>query len=102
MERLRVLHLEDNAYDAELVQAAIRASNWQCEVVRVDTKDGFVGALDQGPYDLIISDFRLPGFDGKTALSIARNRAPETPFIFVSGTLGEDAAIESLTSGATD
>src|SRR5262245_33692780 len=71
------------------------------EIVRVDTEAKFLEALDT-PVDLIISDYTLPCFDGKTALKLARERRPDVPFIFVSGTIGEEVAIDSLLSGATD
>src|SRR5262249_11843211 len=74
----------------------------QCEVERVENEPGFCTAIDSGGFDLIISDFSVPGFDGKSALNIARKRAPDIPFIFVSGTIGEVAAIDALVAGATD
>src|SRR5262245_56032259 len=71
------------------------------EIVRVDTEAKFLEALDT-PVDLIISDYTLPSFDGRAAFKIARERRPDVPFIFVSGTIGEEVAIDSLLSGATD
>jgi two-component system cell cycle sensor histidine kinase/response regulator CckA len=99
---LRILHLEDNALDAELLLTTLRDAEILCTAVRVDSKQDFVAALNRDAYDLIISDFSLPSFDGKSALEIARQRCPETPFIFVSGTLGEEAAVDMLLAGATD
>jgi len=72
------------------------------EFLRVETRAGFIAALEQKSFDLIFSDFTMPGFDGREALSIARQKCPDTPFLFVSGTIGEDTAIETLKSGATD
>jgi len=99
---LRLLHLEDNAKDAELVSALLSEDGIQCELTRVYNKEGFIQALEKGEFDLILCDYNLPSFDGKTALEIARRRHPDTPFIFVSGTIGEERAIEALKSGATD
>lgn len=100
--RLRILHLEDDPLDAELVQTTLTARDIVCDVVLVDTREQFVMALEGGEFDLVLADFALPGFDGMGALAIVRERYPATPFVFVSGRLGEEAAIESLKSGATD
>jgi PAS domain S-box-containing protein len=100
--KLRVLHLEDNAADAALCFETLASAGLNCDIVRVDSGTGFSSALEKSKFDLIISDFSLPGFDGKSALSLARTNHPDTPFIFVSGTIGEDTAIDSLVSGATD
>jgi PAS domain S-box-containing protein len=99
---MRILNLEDNQPDAELNAAMISARWPHCEFVRVETREGFVAALEQDNFDLIISDFTMPGFGGREALALARKQCPETPFIFVSGTIGEDAAIEAVKNGATD
>ena len=99
---LRILNLEDNVADAELNQAMLSARWPRCELVRVDSREHFVQALDQGGFDLILSDYTMPGFDGQSALGLARKKCPAVPFLFVSGTIGEDAAIEALKNGATD
>ena len=99
---LRILNLEDNANDAELNQAMIAARWPASELVRVASRADFHAALDQGGYDLILSDYTMPGFDGGEALALARAKRPEVPFLFVSGTIGEEAAIEALKHGATD
>ena len=99
---LRILHLEDNLIDAELLQARLQSGGVNCAIKRVDTREAFQGALAQGQFDLIISDFSLPAFNGKEALVMARQQRPEVPFIFVSGTIGEEAAVEALKHGATD
>ncbi len=101
-DRLRILHLEDDPADAELVRAALDAGGIDSDVHLLATRDEFVAALDQGGIDLVLADFALPTFDGMSALAIVRERDPDLPFVFVSGRLGEDAAIESLKSGATD
>ena len=99
---LDILYLEDNALDAELVQATLAAEDIQTELLRVETQADFVAALEHGGFDLILSDYNLPGFDGISALALAREKRPEVPFIFISGSLGEERAIETLKSGATD
>jgi PAS domain S-box-containing protein len=99
---LRILHLEDDPADAELVQATLAAEELGCHFLGVATREEFVAALEDGGFDLILADFALPGFDGMTALAIVRERHPDLPFIFVSGRLGEETAIESLRNGATD
>ena len=68
----------------------------------VETEESFTAALEEFSPDIILSDFSMPGFDGMAALAIARESAPDTPFIFVSGTIGEEYAIRALKSGATD
>jgi diguanylate cyclase (GGDEF)-like protein/PAS domain S-box-containing protein len=102
MDRLRVLHLEDNDSDAALVAALLRKDGLDCQVLRVETRAEFEAALRDASLDLIISDYTLPGFDGLAALQIARSRRPEIPFLFLSGTIGEDRAVESLKGGASD
>src|SRR5437867_10899589 len=97
----RILHLEDNPKDAELLCATLDAAGLSCEIVCVETEEAFRRALE-GSFDLIISDYALPSFDGRSALAIARERRPDIPFIFLSGTLGEEAAVDTLLSGATD
>jgi two-component system cell cycle sensor histidine kinase/response regulator CckA len=99
---LDILYLEDNALDAELVRATLAAEDIQTELLRVETQVDFVAALERGGFDLILSDYNLPGFDGISALAIAQEKCPQIPFIFVSGSLGEERAIETLKSGATD
>jgi PAS domain S-box-containing protein len=98
---LRILHLEDSARDAELTEAMISARWPDCHFVRVDTREDFLAALE-GDVDLILSDYTMPGFSGRDALMIAREKRPEIPFLFVSGTIGEDTAVEALKNGATD
>jgi len=101
-EPLRVLHLEDNPDDAELIRLRLQAAGFACRVTVVESRDQFVAALEKADYDLILSDFTIPSFDGASALALALAAAPEVPFIFVSGTIGEDRAVECLVNGATD
>jgi PAS domain S-box-containing protein len=99
---LRILHLEDSAADAELVRGLLQDEGLSCSVTCVKTKQDYQAELEMGAFDLILSDYSLPRFDGLTALAMARNQHPEKPVIFVSGTMGEEAAVESLKRGATD
>jgi two-component system, cell cycle sensor histidine kinase and response regulator CckA len=99
---LRILHLEDDPTDAALIQSTLKVGGITCETTRVQTHDDFVAALDGVGIDLILSDFTLPAFDGLSALKIAQTIHPDLPVIFVSGTLGEQRAINSLRSGAAD
>jgi PAS domain S-box-containing protein len=99
---LRVLHLEDDVRDRELVQAALEAEGIPVELTRVETEQDFVATLHRGGSDVILADYTLPSFDGLSALRIAQQQVPNVPFLFVSGTLGEDVAIEALKTGATD
>ncbi len=99
---VRILHLEDNENDHVLVREMLRAEGLACEFVTVKTREDFDSVLRQSKYDLIVSDYTLPSFDGLSALSLAREVCPETPFIFFSGTIGEEAAVESLKNGAVD
>src|SRR5687768_16190293 len=80
----------------------LRTGGLSFQAKRVETRDEFLREIEHNPPDLILSDHGLPGFDGFTALAIARDRCPETPFIFVTGSMGEELAIDSLRSGATD
>jgi two-component system, cell cycle sensor histidine kinase and response regulator CckA len=98
---LYILHLEDNLNDATLIQSTLKDGGIICEMTRVETHNEFILALDLG-FDLIISDYTLPTFDGLSALKIAHEVQPDLPVIFVSSTLGEERAIEALKSGATD
>src|SRR6266404_943361 len=100
--QLRILHLEDEIMDCELLRAMLEQEKIVAEVDRVETREQFLGALEVGGYDVIISDYKLPSFDGLAALSLAREYQPKVPFILLSGTIGEEAAIESLRNGATD
>jgi two-component system cell cycle sensor histidine kinase/response regulator CckA len=99
---IRILHLEDSIKDAELVQAMLADDGIVCEIMRVESRGEFESALIQGGFDLIISDFTLPSYDGLSALTLAKTRCPDVPFIFFSGTIGEETAIDAVTSGATD
>jgi signal transduction histidine kinase len=100
--RLRVLHLEDSVDDAKLVEAALRKDGVMADVVRVDTRAAFEAALRTGAFDLILADYNLPAFDGAAAQQMASACCPGLPFIFVSGSIGEEHAIDRVKAGATD
>ena len=99
---LRFLHLEDNPLDADLVMATLTESGLACTANRVETRSAFLAALKEGTYDLILADYSLPGFDGMSALALARQHAPDIPFLFVSALIGEELAIDAMHQGATD
>jgi len=99
---IHILHLEDNVAHAELTKIALRDSGFIFTSCRVETKEEFIQQLATRPPDLILSDYTLPTFDGLAALRIAQVTTPEVPFIFITGTMGEEVAIETMKIGATD
>jgi signal transduction histidine kinase len=99
--RVRLVHLEDDESDRELVARTLRAEGIDCAVVQAECREDFERALDDPP-DLILSDYSIPGFGGDEAQNMARSRCPDVPFMFVSGSIGEERAVERLRSGATD
>jgi PAS domain S-box-containing protein/diguanylate cyclase (GGDEF)-like protein len=101
-EQLRLVVAEDDDTDAMLIARNLARGGVKCTMHRVQTESDFVDALHEVKPDVIISDFSMPQFDGRRALEIAVVRAPETPFLFVSGTIGEQRAIDALRCGATD
>lgn len=102
-DRLKILILEDEVTDAELCERELARAGIACELHRVDHRPAFEAALRELGPDLIISDFSLPtAFDGLHALELARVHLPDVPFVFVSGTIGEERAVEAMKRGATD
>jgi PAS domain S-box-containing protein len=99
---MKILHLEDDARDAALVRAILDTELPGCAITLVVTKTDFLAALASGGHELILSDFKLPGFSGLEALQLVCVHAPDVPFIFVSGTIGEERAIEAVQAGAAD
>jgi two-component system, cell cycle sensor histidine kinase and response regulator CckA len=99
---LRILHLEDDPNDASLVESTLESEGIPCATICVQSRDHFVAALESGGIDLILSDFSLPVFDGFSAIATVRAGWPDLPVILVSGSMGEQRAIDSLKSGATD
>ncbi len=101
-KELHILLLEDNPSHAELVEQVMREGGIRFSLTRVETREAFQQELETTPPDLILSDYALPSFDGCTALAITKEKKPGIPFIFVTGTMGEEVAIETLKNGATD
>jgi PAS domain S-box-containing protein len=99
---LRILCVEDDQTDAEMNGDLLEAAGLVCEITRVETETAMRDFLAQANPDLILADYTLPSFDGLSALKVAKSVCPEVPFLFVSGTLGEEVAIEALRTGATD
>ena len=99
---LHILILEDDNADAELIKHELRKANITFTSKCVETREAFQENLEDFAPDLILADYTLPSFDGYSALRIVKEKCPDVPFIFVSGTIGEDIAIESLKNGATD
>jgi DNA-binding NarL/FixJ family response regulator len=101
-KNLSILILEDVPTDAELVQFELKESGTNFTARCATDKASFLKALDELPPDIILSDYSLPSFDGRAALKLAASKCPEVPFIFVSGAIGEETAVELLKQGATD
>ena len=99
---LQILVLEDVSADVVLIDHELRRGGFDFQTKRVETREDFINEIEQNPPDLILSDHGLPAFDGFSALAIAKDKCPDTPFIFVTGSMGEEVAIDSLRSGATD
>jgi signal transduction histidine kinase len=96
------LHLEDNRIDRELIELTLRSEGFEPEIEPVQGRDDFLAALGSQSFDLVLADYRLPQYDGSSALEAALRISPDTPFILVSGTMGEEVAVESMKGGATD
>jgi PAS domain S-box-containing protein len=101
-KNLKVLVLEDEPTDVVLINHELRRAGLAFQTTRVQTRQAFVQALQQQPPDLILSDSALPEFSGFSALAIAKDLCPDIPFIFVTGSMGEEKAVQILKSGATD
>jgi len=99
---LRILHVEDNRADAELTQELLETGGFACDITRVETEPCLREALRESEFDLVLADYTLPGFDGQSALRIVLEQRPDLPVIFLSGTMGEEVAIDALKLGATD
>ncbi len=102
MKTLNILHIEDSKDDSELIRRLLNDNGIPCEVTRIETRAEVFDELEKNSFDLILADCKLPNFSGLRALEIAHALKPEIPFVFVSGTIGEETAIESLRNGATD
>src|SRR5579863_1323933 len=99
---LRILHLEDDPADAELIQQRLVANNLNPLIVRAASHAEFSAALKEEQIDLILADIRLNGYNGFAALEHARKEAPGIPFIFLSGSLDDESATRAIQQGATD
>jgi signal transduction histidine kinase len=99
---LRFIHLESNPADAALIATTLRDAGILCQLKQAQTREEFLAALRQEGFSLILADTAVPGFDGATALSLARTLHPDVPFLFVSDTQGEEFAIDMMQHGATD
>lgn len=102
VKKIRILMLEDSPADAELIERELTRGNIPHRLLRVDTEEAFLKGLREYAPDLIFTDYRLPSFNGLEALALASRELPDTPCIFISGVMGEEAAIETLKEGATD
>src|SRR5947209_5799843 len=101
-QRIRILHLEDERDFSELVKSLLQKDGIQAEIVLAANRNEFETAFAREQFDLILADYLLPDCNGLQALGCVRSRDAEIPFLLVSGTIGEEAAIESLKTGATD
>ena len=99
---LHILHVEDSADDALFTDRQLKSGGLNCSIKRVETREEFEKELDRQPLDVILCDFSMPQFNGLAALKFARKKRPDVPFIFLSGTIGEELAVEALREGATD
>src|SRR5579864_402913 len=98
---MRILHLEDDADFSELVRSLLEKEGIAAEIMLVGSREAFESASTKD-YDVVLADYMIPGYSGLEALRYFRKRCAETPFLLVSGTIGEQAAIDSLKNGATD
>ena len=101
-EKLKILNLEDNPNDHELIRAKLDEEGIEHEITRVETREAFIDEIEKGGLDLILADNKLPTFDGLSALEIVKEKGVDIPFIFVTGSMGEELAVETLKRGATD
>src|SRR5512134_8160 len=99
---LKVLLIEDSPDDADLTMLQLRRGGWEIEYLRVDSRDALRSALKERSWDIILSDFSLPGFSGEEALRLVRETGLDTPFIIISNTFGEEAAVAMMRAGAQD
>lgn len=101
-KKIRILHLEDSLSDSELIRSLIESGGIEHEYLFANNEKDFLNILETENIDLILSDYNLPDYNGNEALKAVKEKYSHIPFIFVSGMMGEDAAIHSLLNGATD
>ncbi|QBQ55491.1 response regulator [Nitrosococcus wardiae] len=99
---IRILHLEDSPRDAEIIQDKLETSDLECNILSLDSREHFEATVAKESFDLILCDYNFPGYDGFSALKLAREKQPNTPVIIISGVLGEEEAVKCLHLGATD
>ncbi len=99
---LRILHLEDSPRDAEMIRSTLEEDGLDCQIMQVTNQGEFEAAITNHAFDVILSDFALPQYCGLTALDLVRAKGLPIPFILLSGTVGEEVAVQSLKTGATD
>ncbi|MCK4448358.1 MAG: response regulator [Candidatus Marinimicrobia bacterium] len=99
MKKLKILYLEDNVTDFELAEAILEEEQLLENIERVETRQQFQNTMENNDYDIILSDYSLPAFDGLSALKITQEKSPFTPFIILSGTLSEELAIDTFKYG---
>lgn len=102
MKKFSVLYLEDNPFDVELVKNILNKEGFEYEMIVVDRKNDLIKSLKKNKFDIILADYSLPSFNGLEVLNIVKEKNTFIPFVFVSGEIGEEIAIESLKMGATD
>lgn len=100
--KLKILHLEDNNLDAELINNILENEGFDFDIRRIETKEQFILEIENNAYDLILADYMLPAFDALTALKILQEKKIDVPFLVVSGVIGEEFAIDSIKAGVTD
>src|SRR5690349_19196560 len=101
-EPRRILVVEDSEDDAELVVRLLRRAGLELIHLRVETRDAMAAALEAERWDLVIADYSMPHFDGLAALKLLRSKAPDCPFILISGSVGEEVAVQAMQAGAND
>ena len=101
-KRLRVIHLDDDLISMSLCLALLVDEDFECDIMRVETEEDFRALLQSRKVDLVLAELTFPAFSGMSALAITRAKYPDLPFIFVTGSSGEEIAIECLKSGASD
>src|SRR5258708_5891058 len=99
---VRILHLDDDPKDVELIQSTLAADRIVCSLTHVRNKADFIAALEAGGFDLVLAEFAVPEFDGLSALKTVRSKWPDLPCILVSGISDEEITVESIRNGATD
>ena len=100
--RVRILHLEDDPADAELVSIALRRDFGDAELILVQNRASYVAALERGGWNIVLSDYAVPGFDGLQAAELLHRSGSDVPFVLVTGTIGDEGAAAALRAGVTD